>query len=311
MTPLRSLIFALACLVSLRGVAHAQAAEPLFRAVDAYAAYQDDISALIDADITTNDAIEFAVERAARHDSARLTRGWVAYGALTAAQSPAFVAGVRSRVRAASRAAVLRQLRRDVTYARRRPPGANEAIQLILNANAADAERINAAADRFDAIGHQLDASTWGRGAQDGDERTVRLRSLHESALDADEISRVHLAPLAAQPLTSVDAFGGRRFWDALAGRTSAAPPASMLRATNTALVDRMLTLAAFFVVGAGDDPAVGDLMDDTATRDCLSLQLLQFRQCASVSHDPNEDAFCISRHGLAAPAQCFARLVQ
>ena len=71
-----------------------------------------------------------------------------------------------------------------------------------------------------------------------------------------------------------------------------------------------MLTLAAFYVVGAGDDPAVDALMDDTATRDCLSLQLLQFRQCASVSHDPNEDAFCISRHGLAAPAQCFANLI-
>lgn len=293
--------------------ARAQTPDPLLAAADAYALYQDDLSALLDADIATRPALDFAIERAARHDPAQLARGWIAYGALTAAQSPAFVAGVRSRVRAASRAAVIRQLRRDLTYARRRPPGAAEAIQLVLDADAADVARMRAGAARFNALGQTLDASTWDPPAATGDARNDRLRMLaHEArALDPALAARLHVTPLAATPLLDPDALGGRRFWDAVAGRSSVATPAQPRRVGNQALMDRMLTLAALYVVEATaqERARVDDLTDDRVTRECLDLEQLEFRQCASVAHEPNDDAFCLARHGL--PAQCFARLAQ
>lgn len=309
------LFAALAAFVLLAAPAQAQTADPLLSAVDAYGQFQDDVSALADADITTHDALDFALERTARHDPARLTRGWIAYGALTAAQSPAFVAGVRSRVRAANRAAVLRQLRRDLTYARRRPPGASEAIQLVLNANAADVARMNIVAARYDGIGNGLNASTWAARPESGDERNGRLRTMgHEQrGVDVAFAARLHPAPLSAAPLTDPDSFGGRRFWDAVAGRASTATPAQTLQVANTALMDRVLTLAALYILSASaQEPArVTEVMDDPRTRECLEIEQLQFRQCASVAHDPNEDAFCLARHGLAEPSQCFARLAQ
>jgi hypothetical protein len=267
--------------------AHAQTADPLLAAADSYALYQEDVSARLDTNVTTRPALDLAIERAARHDPAALSRGWIAYGALTAAQSPAFVAGVRSRVHAASRAAVIRQLRRDLTYARRRPPGADEAMQLILNVNAADMTRMNAAAARFNALGQSLDAAAWAPPAETGDQRNARLRML----------AHIERTPSPA-----------------LAERLRSAPPLATSpprRIGNQTLVDSMLTLAALYVVEATaqEHARVDQLTDDRATRECLTLEQLEFRQCASVAHEANDDAFCLARHGL--PAHCFPQLAQ
>lgn len=303
---LASLLFASA--------ATAQQAEPLFTAVDAYGVYQDDISAILDADITSPEALTLALERAARHDPDHLAQGWMAYGALTAAQSPAFVAGVRSRVRAASRAAVIRQLVRDTSYARRRPPGALEAIQIILAANAGDSARLMQASQRYDGLGDTLNASGWVFAAESREDRNSRFRSLaHERwELSPALAPRLHVGVLASIPLAAPDVFGGRRFWDALDSRSSEPVPALTRRETLPTVIDRMLTLAALYIVSATPQQGarVSELLQSRPTSDCLELAQLQYRQCASVAHDANEDAYCLARHGLAGPAQCFGAIV-
>lgn len=294
------------------GAAHAQT-DPLYRAVDAYALYQGDVGVLLDA---TSGEVGPALELAARHDPARVSRGWIAYGALTAAQSPAFARGVQSRVRAAGRAPVLRQLRRDWGYARRRPPGSGEAIQLILAAIAADSARLQIASVHFRRIGDAL-VLTPVAGAPDGrDARAARLRGLagETRSLPPQLVRRLHVGALAGAPLSDADALGGRRFWDALFGRSSMAPPLRTLTEPrgSVAAVDRMLTLAALLIVDAsGEETArVEAALDDPRSRECLTLELLQLRQCASVARAANEDAYCISRHGLERPAACFSALI-
>lgn len=304
----------LASLLCASAAAAQQPNEPLFRAVDAYGLFQDDISGIAGAEIDSPEALTRALERAARHDPVRLTRGWMAYGALTAAQSPAFVGGVRSRVRAASRAAVLRQLRRDITYARRRPPGAAEAIQLILNANAGDEARLVQAGVLYDGYGQTLDASAWTLAPETREDRNTRLRQLARERRDLPPplAARLHIGVLAAQPLIDAGAFGGRRFWDALAGRSGDVVPVRTRREAAPGAIDRMLTLAALYIVSATpqEHARVEDLIDDRRTSDCLEMAQLQYRQCASVAHDANEDAYCLARHGLAGPAQCFGAIV-
>jgi hypothetical protein len=308
---MRSAVSALAFLLLVSAPARA---ETVHEALDAYALYQNDVSALLDLSPDSAGAVDDALERAARHDPAQVARGWIAYGALTAAQSPAFAAGVQSRVRAAGRAPVLRQLRRDLTYARRRPPGAAEAIQLILAAVAADSARMSAAGARYEALGDTLDSAAW-IVFSERSAREVRLRRMGDERLTPGMTARLHIGALAATPLANPDAFGGRRFWDALAGRTAPAPPAQTLRERRAyaATTDRMLTLAAFIIVNAADrEPArVSAVLDDQRARECLMLQQLQFRQCASVAHDPNEDAFCLARHGLSASGACFSAMLQ
>ena len=287
-------------------------AETLHEALDAYALYQSDVTALLDLPIAGADAIDDALERAARHDPVRVTRGWIAYGALTAAQAPAFAMGVQSRVRAAGRAPVLRQLRRDLSYARRRPPGSVQAIDLILASVAADSARMAEASVRYERIGASLDTASWIASSERG-ARETRLRRIGAEPMSDAMRARVRIGALAATPLTDPDAFGGRRFWDALTGRASIAAPVRALREAHPATTDRMLTLAALVIVGADDSEAarVEALLDEPRAQVCLALEQLQFRQCASVAYDASEDAFCLARHGLAAPSACFGALVR
>lgn len=284
----------------------ARAEEPLHRALEAYALYQTDITAMLDAEITDAAALNAALDRTARYDPQALTQGWLAYGALTAAQSPAWVNGVRSRVRAAGRAAVLRQLRRDWSYARRRPPGADEATQLVLRAFAADTARMSALAIRFEGLGDGGDAGAWTRRSHD---REASLRAPASRTLAPDLLARLRPTPLAAAPLTDASAFGGVRFWDALANRTSPTPPTLPWRPApaHAASLDRMFTLAALLVVDAtGSETArLSAALTDEPARQCLVMQQLQLRQCASVTNTPNEDAFCIAQHGFAQPSAC------
>ena len=74
-----------------------------------------------------------------------------------------------------------------------------------------------------------------------------------------------------------------------------------------------MLTLAALIVVEAEtqERTRVAAMLDDEPSRECLEMQQLTFRQCASVAHDPNEDAYCLARHGLTGPAACFASIAR
>src|SRR5262249_6763600 len=127
--------------------------------IDSYALYQIDITDLIELQVTDANQLDPALVMVARHDPSRVSSGFIAYGALTAAQSPAFVAGVRSRVRAAGQAAVLRQLRRNIASAPPRPPGPAEAIHLILASSAADTSRMIAAGHRYSGYGEMF-AST-------------------------------------------------------------------------------------------------------------------------------------------------------
>lgn len=310
----------LACwaILVFAAAAAAQQGDPLYAVVDGYAAYQVGVTASLAADINSADAMDAALERGARFDPAELARDHLAYLALAAAQSPAFVAGVRARVRAAGRAPVLRQLQRDPTYARRRPPGARDAIALVLAADAADVARLQGAAGRYESIGHAIDGAAWDAPLDPAhrDSRDQSLRALAQTAPLAPELTaHVHAAAGAGDPVHDPDTFGGVRFWDALGGLNLPAPQiaAPRLRPDHTAQMDRVLTLAALFIIGATpSEPArVATELDDPQTTRCLSLQQLQFRQCVSVTHTPDEDAFCLARHGFNGVGECLGAMVQ
>ena len=104
---MRSLVWTTTAVVALLGAAGAQeAAAPanaeaggeVRSAMNAYAAYQNDVSELRTITLRNANDLESVIDRLGRHNRAQLSRGWVTYGAATAAQSPAFVQGVRVRL---------------------------------------------------------------------------------------------------------------------------------------------------------------------------------------------------------------------
>ncbi len=125
-------------------------ADQVHDALEAYALYQNDVSALLDNDISNGRTVDAALARISRHNSASVGRGWIAYGALVAAQSPVFAGSVQRDMRSGDRGQTLRMLRDDLTYARRRQNGSAQAIQLILSAASADGARADVAGERYD-----------------------------------------------------------------------------------------------------------------------------------------------------------------
>jgi len=253
-------------------------------------------------------AVNGALARVSRHNSARVSRGWIAYGALTAAQSPAFAAGVETRLRTSSRDQLLRELRNDLSYARRQPPGSTQAIQLILNAASADSARANHAGRRYDQIARSSNAG-WIRSSA---RRAAPVRALTSTQ---DMRERLQIGALTVRPLNDAEAFGGRRFWDSLAGRDVSAPGARGRRERRdyASVTDHMLTIAALVVLDAesSERRRVSALLNEPLTQTCLEMQRLQLRQCASVSVDASERAYCLARHGLSGPGACFSSMVR
>jgi len=274
-------------LAMLLGMTGPVAADPpdLARIAAGYALYDEDVLGLGDAEIPTPEALDAALDRAARHPPDTLTQGWIAYGALSAAQAPAFVSGVRARVRTTSRAAVLRRLSLDLSYARHRPAGANDAITMILQTNAVTTCSEAEAANHWTALGDSLRLQAWAAAPEtDRDARLLHLQNLATPSLAGG----THI--LRFPPLTP-------------------SPPIPLLvaRADRSDLIDRMLTLAALRIIDTAPEARVNALLSDDATTRCLNLSRLQLRQCVSVTQFPYENAFCLARHGLSGPSGCFA----
>lgn len=299
------IMFAAAASFALLCTAPAHA-DDVHDAVEAYALYQTDVSALLDSEIESGRDVDAALARLQRHDPNRVARGWIAYGALTAAQSPQFAAGVRRDLRDSGRAPMLSQLRGDLYYARRQPAGASQAVQLILTAASADSARVSQAGARYDSF-----ARTTHAARRTGGETNLSGRV----RLSPEMRDRLRVTPVSSRPMSEIGDFGGRGFWDSLAGREARAPRTRGGREERdyASVTDHMLTLAAIVVADAtrAEQRRVSALLNEPLTQQCLHMQRLQLRQCLSVSVDTSERAYCLGRHALTETGGCFSAMVR
>lgn len=313
--------------VALFGVANAQttpAADAaadgnLQTAVTAYAAYQNDVSELRSSTMRNADDLERALDRVARHNRDQLTRGWVAYGSSIAAQSPAFVQGVRDAANYYGRDAVIWAVTVDPSYARSLR-GGQEATRLLLDSANADAARITAVADRYQEMAYSLQRQRWANAvAPQQAARVQRVRSLGRDGAPSDAVPatwapRLTVAALSVQPNNDPNAYGGRRFWDAVRGgpevtEVAAQPAGATFRVnvTRGEALDRMAAVAALQALDAVDtnQSAVSRLISDPRSRDCFEMAQLQLYQCMSAARFRYENAFCLGQHGLRDIGTC------
>ncbi|HRK64372.1 MAG TPA: hypothetical protein PLN53_08245, partial [Terricaulis sp.] len=168
--------------------------------------------------------------------------------------------------------------------------------------------RANAAGARYDHIARTSRAS-W---ITSSERRADRLQA---ARLTPAMVDRLSIGPRAANPAREADDFGGRGFWDALAGRQTRAPRARTWREQReyADVTNRMLTLAALVVLdAAGEERAhTTTLLSEPLTEQCLAMERLQLRQCLSVSVDASERTFCLGRHGLSGPGACISAMAR
>lgn len=320
-----------ALVAALGGAAHAQtAAQPapnaqLQTAMGAYAAFHNDISELRAARVGNAAELETALDRVAHHNREALTRGWVAYGAATAAQSPAFVQGVREAANYYGRDAVIHAITVDPSYARGLR-GGNEATRLMLSSANADSARVVAVADRYQEMAYSIQRQGWAAAVAPGQAaRVQRVRALGRegaavSAAPAEVTARLAVTPLSFSPANDPTAFGGRRFWDALRGGGEtvqvASVPASYqwrVNVTRGEALDRMAAIAALQALDAADanQSAISRIATDPRSRDCFEMAQLQLYQCMSAARFRYENAFCLGQHGLRDVGMCIGAVAQ
>ncbi len=320
--------------VALLGVANAQTAPSadatattadLGTAVTAYAAYQNDVSELRAGSLGNADQLESALDRVAHHNRDALTRGWIAYGASTAAQSPAFVQGVRDAAAYYGRDAVIWAVTVDPSYARGLR-GGDEATRMLLDSANADSARVIAVADRYQELAYSLQRQRWANAVAPAQAaRVQRVRSLGApgtpiAAIPSDMSPRLTVAPLSLHPTADPTAYGGRRFWDAVRGgpsvvEVSTAPVTYQMRvnATRGEALDRMTAVAALQALDAvnTNQSAIGRLISDPRSRDCFEMAQLQLYQCMSAARFRYENAFCLGQHGLRDVGRCIGAVAQ
>jgi hypothetical protein len=278
-------------------------ADAVHDALEAYALYQNDVSVLTDVDIDGARVINGALARVARHDPERVARGFIAYGALTAAQSPQFAAGVQRRLRIDRRGDFAAALRADPSHARREIAGASHALRLVLGAARDDSSRAIRAGARFDGIARNSETA-W---IASSERRGVTLASARLTPQMRDRLR------FGASDQHAANAFGARGFWDTLAGREAMGGRGGGAREerTYTDVANRMLAVGALVVAEQAESARVSALLDEPITQQCLSMQRLQLRQCLSVSVNAGERTYCLGQHGLTGPGSCFAAMVR
>lgn len=313
--------------VALIGTANAQTASQdvnLQTAITAYAAYQSDVSELRAAQPRDANTLETALDRVGRHNRDALTRGWIAYGAQTAAQSPAFVQGVRDAANYYGRDAVIWAVSVDPSYARGLR-GGQEATRMLLDSAHADSARIISVADRYQELAYSIQRQRWANTvAPAQNARVQRIRTLGREGAPADAVPtsiapRLSVATLSVHPINDPTAYGGRRFWDAVRGgdqvvEVSSTPAGNMrANATRAEALDRMAAVAALQALDAVDtnQSAVTRLIADPRSRDCIEMAQLQLYQCMSAARFRYENAFCLGQHGLRDIGTCIGAVGQ
>lgn len=291
--------------------------EPLAAAVGNYAAFQNDISALETGALGTADELERALDRAAGVNRETMARGWIAYGALTAAQAPEFVKGVRDTAAHYGRDVMIRGLTLDPGYAQTLK-GGEDAARLALTAARADGARVFLVGERYKELAYSLQKQRWANQvAPQQPARVQRMRTLSASAatrnVDAVMAPRLQAAAATFTPWTDPTQFGGVNFWDSF--RTTPGPvaatqiPAPTLRVHHDRVqtVNRMTTLAALYVLDATKEPAAQAerLLAEGSTTRCLELAQVQFYQCMSAARFRYENAFCLGEHALKDMGSC------
>lgn len=297
--------------------------EPLSFAVQSYAAFQNDVGDLRGRSLANQRELDAALDRVAGHNRHTLSRGLLAYGALTAAQSPTFVAAVRETATFYGREQFIRGLMFDNGYARTMS-GAKDAEGLILAALTFDGDRVRRIGDEYRQMAYGVQRERWGSAIAPGmARRASALGTLMDStalrSVVPDMAARLAPAAVSASPRVDPGAFGGPLFWDSLrmpAGTVTTAsqtgmpmgPPINAVAPEDRTLaINQMMTLAALYALDATKDASVpvGDLLTEPRTSNCFEMVQAQLRQCTSAARFHYETAFCLAEQGLQNMGAC------
>ena len=284
--------------------------DPLQRALEPYAVYQQDVTTLRTMDIGSSSDLARALDLSAHHHYPYLARGVIAYGALAAVQDPNFVQAARDAEAYFGRDGFIALLTRTPAFARTLR-GGPEATQLAMNAINGDVSRVAVAADRYLGLFSDLTRVGWGRSSiRNADARDNELAALGSASATRpapDSLrARLYAAPASVSINADPTAFGGPGFWDTVTGLSTASPISYSAQrwqadADRIVAIDRMVALAALYAIGAENDRSdvFDGLLNEPFLANCFAAAQSGLLGCQQSSSRNHEQAFCIAKHAL------------
>ena len=292
----------------------------LSRSAATYATYQLDVTETRDKPFTSQADIDRALTNLGTQNADALTRGWMSYNALIAAQSPEFADKVREA----------RAYFGDETfYTYLRSPnwvrgfdGSDKAMSRALSAVKADTRRIRSAGDIVAERAYSLQGQSWAKKKVTSKPATVQ--QLQSGKLTGRTIDSDMLAAFSAPDVdVTLGQLGNSSLWEGVTRQSTRLRTPSLglsgipLRRPSfraDPMADRILTLAAYRITGATDPGFASDLsMAMTEQRQgvkhCIEGTQLRLTMCVDTNHFIYERPYCIGEHALKEVAGCMAKV--
>jgi hypothetical protein len=256
------------------------------RVTDAATAYDGYVrhAAAIDPAFSDAASVQRAVRSGSDYQPAQLQQGIVAYAAMIALRSPAFVDGVRARAAA------------DPSFADRLAAQPAEVLQ-VPGAQAAAMDV--ASVLHAHGVALQSTGKAIGKAAYD-----VQAQAWSKTPV-ANPVEVLAGVKASAATLRTADAPSEKALLLSLVsaprGDAASAPSA-------TPAVVRGMAIAALAVMGrAGDreELRIQTLLEDEVSAACLKMATLNTNQCLAAAGPHYDDIFCVGEHSVGETARC------
>lgn len=297
--------------------------DPIARAAAFYGTYNKDVGELHSRGLNSAADVDNALTTLAGQNPAQLSRGWLAYAALVASQSPELRTSVREVVAAYGRDGISKGMIADTGYVRRVLSGGNSAVSLAFAATTADSKRLDRSASYFREQAYTLQGQGWAK-------TKLRRNSMNSKVDNLIAASRVERAPrgnlVTAFESPTIDGVlqqagntGAPSLWDGVVDAASGIrfpslrnPSLSARRQTirrgHEQTADKIATLAAYRIMGvdAKNSGQVRQAMGEGPLRSCVSKAQLNINQCVAANSFPFETVDCIGKHAIGEVSECF-----
>gem|GEM_PF-902886 len=289
----------------------------------AYADFQGNVTEVMSKELGSVAELNRHVQTFGSVNINQLSSGWIAYGAILAAQNPEFARDVREADADYGRERTMAYFTGSPSWARSFD-GADQALQAALTVNAHETARISSAGAFMDRQAFAIQSQKWGKArALDPQKTYASLRKASEEerpvsaaiqqAFSAPDLNVV-LASLAASPATA------QSIWDKVAVLTVSAPASAFqtlspvipaerqleISPAYEGTANRILTLAAQHIIAAEQThpEAMKATLADPTSRDCLADAKQLFFGCISAATHNDALTGCLAKHGLQIPRE-------
>jgi len=289
-----------------------------------YGSFQSDVGDIQRRGLNSTADVSNALEKLAGQNSAQLSRGWLAYAALIASQSPELRTTVRDVVSAYGKQTIISGLQADRQYVRRDLNGGEAAVSMAFSALGADSRRLNRTASYFREQAFALQGASWAKTKMRRNEMDSKINSFMASSR-SERAARGEIVSALQQPSSNA-AFmqagvpGAPSLWD---GSISAST-GIRFPSTNTAVrtshrtshrrgpnqtADMVATLAAFRIMGAGPEMSgqIRSTIGEGPMSPCIRSAQLNVNQCIASNAFPFETVDCIGKHAIGEVSECFS----